>query len=166
VAIIAQKAREAVRFAHAVLDEVQRIRGYLPVRDERRHVGVDGDVGVLVNGLPDAAQIPPILVALGVETRKVERLLGGDDEVIADPRILADDPSLRLWEQEAIVTPASSRLRHSRMRRVHQGDAAVRVDSEYRVMRVDRRAVVHPHSVTPLKHRLVTTVEPDACLER
>lgn len=71
MAIIAQKAREAVRLAHAVLDEVQRIRGYLPVRDERRHVGVDGDVGVLVDGLSHADQVPPILVAHEVEARKV-----------------------------------------------------------------------------------------------
>jgi hypothetical protein len=85
-----------VGFAHAVLDEVQRIRSDLPVGDERGHVGVDGNIRVLIDRLSDAAQIPPILVGHEVQTRKVQWLLSGDDEVVAHPRILADDPSRRL----------------------------------------------------------------------
>lgn len=153
-----------MRFAHAVSDEVQRVRGDLPVGDDLRQVSADGEVSVLVDGLPDATQVPPILLRDVLETREVEWLLLGDDEVIADPWILPDDLLRRPWGQEAIVTPPASDLLGTGLPGLHQSDAPIGVDPEDPGMRVEGRPVVHPYSVAPLKHRFVATVEPHARL--
>ena len=155
-----------MRFTHAVFEEVERVRGDFPVGDELGHVVVDREIGVLVDGLTDATEVPTVFFRNELEAGEVEWPVRGDDEVVADTRIVVHDPLCGPWEEEAVVPPPSSERLCARMGRLNQRDPAIGVDSEDRGMRVQRRAIVHPHAVAALQHGLVTTVEPHTRLER
>lgn len=130
VALIAQEARVAVRLSNAVLDEIECVRCHLPVGDERRHVVVDGEVGILVDRLSNTIQVPTILARNELEPRKVEWEVRGHDEEIPDAGVLAHDPLGGLREKQAVVTAATCPSVGARMGGMNQRDPAVGIDPE------------------------------------
>ncbi len=165
MAVVTEEARIRVRRADGVGDEVERVGHLLPVGHDLGNVIVDGDVRIGVDGLADAAQVPPVPLVVG-EPREVERLGRRHDEEVSDARIVLDPPGGRVREEEPIVTAAAHDVRCVGVQGEKQGDPSVGVDPKDRGEGILTRAVIDPHVLPAPEHRLLSAaVEPDPGLE-
>jgi hypothetical protein len=88
MAIVTKEPRIVVVALDMVGGEVQTVAYVLPIRDQRCHIIVHGQVRVPVHLPSDQAEIPPTGVMGVVEVPEIEGLRGGHDEKVTNAWIL------------------------------------------------------------------------------
>lgn len=163
--VVTEESRKRMLLSDIVLEEIESVRGHLPIGDDRRDVVVDGEIRIFVYRFAYAGEVPPLHICAVGEARQVQRLLGRDHEVVPHAGLLIHLPLGRIRKDEPVVrAPRHPSLRPG-MRRVQQRYAPVGVDVENGGSSVTRGAVVHSDTIPPLEHWLVSTVEPNARFE-
>ena len=153
-----------MRVADVVRDEIERVGGDLPVREESGDEVVHRQIGILVDDFAHRAEVPTVN-PIEWERRQIERFLRRDDEEVSHPGRVFDPPFGGPWEEKSEVSASQDERVRIRVLREQERHHSVGVDAEDRYIGRLGCPVVDPHSVPPIEHRFIAAIDPDTSFQ-
>jgi len=161
VTVVAEEPGIVVVALHVVGSEIQTIRHVLPIRDQRSHVIVHGQIRIPVHLATHSAEVPAAGEVRVAEVPEVEGNGRGHDEEVSDARIVFHVPVGGAREKDPVISARPGVVVLLRRRRKHHPDGAVGVDVEDSDEGVFRNPVVDAGPLSPLQNGFGPPVQPD-----